>query len=246
VADPGRKRSRKDKREEGSPAWMVTYGDMTTLLLTFFIMMFTVAEIDGSELRMILAAFQGLGVMRGGNTLEVGKLAELGNSIMSLPSQEKGRSLDKARKEAVALFQPELRTKKVRIKEDERGLIISLSADSFFRPASAEIDIDRSRQVLQKAASLLRSAQMEGRTFRVEGHTDSVPTDPGGDYPTNWELSAARAINVLKYLVEFGADEKQFQVAGFADTVPLAANDTPEGRAYNRRVDIVILSPGHL
>jgi chemotaxis protein MotB len=234
------------KCKEGAPDWLLTYGDMTTLLLTFFIMMFTTAEVDGSELRMILAAFQGLGAMRGGNTLEVGKLAELGNSVMSLPSQQKGTSLDNARKEAIALFQPDLKTRKVRIKEDERGLIISLAADSFFRPASAEIDIDETRGTLRKIAGLLQSEGMEERKFRIEGHTDSVPTNPDGDYPTNWELSAARAINVLKYLDEFGVDDQQFQVAGFAETVPLAANDTPEGRAYNRRVDIVILSEGHL
>lgn len=240
------RKKREKKADEGTPDWLVTYGDMTTLLLTFFILMFTTAEIDGSELRMILAAFQGLGVMRGGNTLEVGKLAELGNSVMSLPSQEKGRSLDNARKAAISLFQPELKTQKVRVKQDERGLIISLAVDSFFRPATAEIDIDASRGVLQRVAGLLREPEMAGRSFRIEGHTDSVPTDPDGAYATNWELSAARSINVLKYLVEFGAAESRFQVAGFADTVPLTANDTPEGRAYNRRVDIVILTEGHL
>lgn len=238
---------KKEKKcDEGAPDWLLTYGDMTTLLLTFFIMMFTTAEIDGSELRMILAAFQGLGSLRGGNTLEVGKLAELGNSVMSLPSQQKGRSLSNARKLAIALFQPDLKTKKVRIQEDERGLIISLAADSFFRPASAEIDIEETRGTLQKISNLLRSEDMGSRKFRIEGHTDNIPTDPAAGYPTNWELSAARSINVLKYLVEFGVDEDQFQVAGFADTVELAPNDTPEGRAYNRRVDIVILSEGHL
>ena len=84
-------KKRERRVEEGSPQWMVTYGDMTTLLLTFFILMFTTAEIDGAELRMILAAFQGLGTFRGGNTLQVGKLAELGHTIMSLPSREAGK-----------------------------------------------------------------------------------------------------------------------------------------------------------
>ena len=87
---------------------------------------------------------------------------------------------------------------------------------------------------------------MQNTKFRIEGHTDSFPTDPTSDYPTNWELSTARATNVLHYLVEFGVNEGQFQVAGFADTVPLFTNDTPEGRAANRRVDIVILTEGHL
>ena len=238
---------KKERRvEEGSPQWMITYGDMTTLLLTFFILMFTTAEIDGAELRMILAAFQGLGSLRGGNTLQVGKLAELGHTIMSLPSREAGKALDKARRTAISQFQPELKTKKVRIKEDERGLIISLAADSFFEAASAEINIEESRQVLQKVATLMSSPDLKQRKFRIEGHTDNIPTDPGGTWETNWELSADRAVNVLHYLVDFGVEERQCQVAGFADTVPLASNDTREGRAYNRRVDIVLLTEGHL
>lgn len=229
---------------EGAPAWMTTYGDMVTLLLTFFVMMYTTAEVDGSQLKLILAAFSGLGVLEGGNTLQAGELAELGNNIMTLPSIDKGRALDKARKLAISQFQPEIKSKKVRVTEDERGLIISLAADSFFRPASAEIDIENTRETLQKVSRLLIS--LEERKFRIEGHTDAAPTDPDGPWPTNWELSAARAINTLRVLSEYGVPEKQFQVAGFADTVPLASNETPEGRAYNRRIDIVILSDGHL
>ncbi len=223
---------------------MTTYGDMVTLLLTFFVMMYTTAEVDGSQLKLILAAFSGLGVLEGGNTLQAGELAELGNNIMTLPSIDKGRALDKARKLAISQFQPEIKSKKVRVTEDERGLIISLAADSFFRPASAEIDIENTRETLQKVSRLLTS--LEDRKFRIEGHTDAAPTDPDGPWPTNWELSAARAINTLRALSDYGVPEDQFQVAGFAETVPLASNETPEGRAYNRRIDIVILSDGHL
>ena len=159
-----REKKRK-KCEEGAPDWLLTYGDMTTLLLTFFIMMFTTATLAGSALRMILAAFQGLGSLMGGNTLEVGKLAELGNTIMSLPSRQRGSALDMARKMAISLFQPELRTKKVRIKEDERGLIISLAADAFFKPASAEINIEEARSVLQRAAN-----RSEEHTSELQSH----------------------------------------------------------------------------
>ncbi|MBN2051525.1 MAG: flagellar motor protein MotB [Spirochaetales bacterium] len=229
---------------EGAPEWMTTYGDMVTLLLTFFVMMYTTAQVDGSKLKLIIAAFSGLGVLSGGNTLQAGQLAELGNNIESLPSVTKGRALDQARKRAISQFEPEIRSNKVRISEDERGLIISLAADSFFPPASAEVDIDAARETLRKASSLLIS--LPDRTFRIEGHTDNIPTDDAGPWETNWELSTARATNVLHYLVDFGVRETQFQVAGFADTVPIAANETAEGRAYNRRVDIVILTEGHL
>lgn len=237
---------RKKKPEEGSPEWLTTYSDMVTLLLTFFIMMFTAAEIDGTDLKLILAAFDGLGVLSGGNTLESGKLAELGNNIMTLPSMNRGRSLANARKRAVSEFEPEIKSKMVRVTEDERGLVISLAADSFFRPASARVDIDETRTVLQRVSALLSSEAVAGRKFRIEGHTDGSPTDPDGPWPTNWELSTARAVNVLHYLTDYGVNDRQFQAAGFADTVPIASEDTPEGRAYNRRVDIIILSDGHL
>jgi chemotaxis protein MotB len=228
----------------GAPAWMTTYGDMVTLLLTFFVLLYNTATPEEAKMKLILAAFSGLGMYSGGQTLQAGPLAELGNTIETLPSMNSGRALDQARKNAISQFQPELKTKKVRIKEDERGLIITLAADSFFDPASAKVKIEESRETLQKLSMLLKS--MEGRKFRIEGHTDSSPTDPNGPWITNWELSTARSTNVLHYLVDFGVDEEQFQVAGFADTVPLASEETEEGRAYNRRVDIIILSDGHL
>lgn len=123
-------------------------------------------------------------------------------------------------------------------------MIISLAADSFFREASAEVDIEAARELLQRIVGLLRT--LPDSNFAVEGHTDSTPTDPEGEFPSNWELSSARANNVLHYLVDLGADESKFQTRGYADTMPLASNDTRDGRAYNRRIDIVILSEGHL
>jgi chemotaxis protein MotB len=234
------------KCEEGVPEYMLTYGDMVTLLLTFFVLMFTTATVDGYEFQLILAAFQGLGNFDGGNTLQAGRLAELGNTIESLPSLQSGRALAKARQAAVSLFQPEVRTNQVRITEDERGLVISLASDAFFDVASADIRLEDTREILIKLASLLSADYLEDRYFRIEGHTDNTPTDPDGQWPSNWELGAARALNTLRILAEFGADEEQFQAASFGEYRPLVENDSPEGRAYNRRVDVIILSEGSL
>jgi chemotaxis protein MotB len=237
---------REKKCEEGAPPWLLSWGDLTTLLLTFFVVMYDTGSIDQVELNLMLSAFQGLGSRSGGNTLQAGKLAELGNTVMALPAMESGQALARAKKTALSVFNPELKARKVRITEDERGLIISLASDAYFRPASAEVNIEESRTLLQNLALLLSSGDLAGHTFRIEGHTDDRATDPNGPYPTNWELSTARSTNVLHYLVDFGVDEQRFQVAGFADTKPLASNDTEEGRAYNRRVDVVILNEGHL
>jgi chemotaxis protein MotB len=234
------------KCEEGVPEYMLTYGDMVTLLLTFFVLMFTTAEVDGYEFQLILAAFQGLGNFDGGNTLQEGRLAELGNTIESLPSMQSGRALAKARRAAVSLFEPEIRTNKIRVIEDERGLVISLASDAFFDVASAEVRIELARETLQKLAQLLKSEDLTERYFRVEGHTDSEPTDPNGDWPTNWHLGAARALNIMLTLSQYGADEEQFQIMSYGQYRPLVENSTPEGRAYNRRVDVIILSEGNL
>ncbi|HAE22763.1 MAG TPA: flagellar motor protein MotB [Spirochaetaceae bacterium] len=241
-------RAKKKQELGGLAEWIVTYGDMVTLLLCFFVALFDTTDADVIQINQMISSLNniGMGSSSGGNTLSAGKLAELGNSIGTLPSMERGRLLATAKKKAVSLFQPEIRSNKVRITSDERGLVISLASDAFFRPASANINIEETRTMLIRLAELLKSDELAGRKFRIEGHTDESPTDPAGPWFSNWELSSARALNVLHYLTDFGAPENRFQVAGFAATVPIADNGTEEGRAYNRRVDIIILDEGHL
>jgi chemotaxis protein MotB len=231
---------------EGAADWLLTYGDMVTLLLTFFVLLFTTATIDGEQLRLILAAFPGLGNYTGGNTLEAGPLAELGNTIMSLSSMEQGRALSEARREAVSIFEPEIRSNLVRITEDERGLVITLASDAFFASGSAEVNIEQTREVLQKLSQLLSADELSERTFRLEGHTDDIPVGVGGEFASNWDLASARASSVLRYLVDYGVDEEQFQLMSRGEFAPLVDNTTAEGRAYNRRVDVIILTEGTL
>ncbi|MBU0935316.1 MAG: flagellar motor protein MotB [Spirochaetes bacterium] len=240
---------KKPKQELGGIAeWIVTYGDMVTLLLCFFVALFNMNTSNTPEVSQLISSLSsvGLGSSSGGLTLSAGRLAEMGNSVNSLPSIEKGRMLATAMKKAVSLFQPEIKSNKVRITSDERGLVITLASDAFFRPASAAINIDETRSMLIRLAEFLNSSELSDRKLRIEGHTDREPTDPAGPWRSNWELSAARSINTLHYLSDFGVPEARFQVAGFSDTVPLASNDTVEGRAYNRRVDIIVLDEGHL
>ena len=236
----------KKKERKGAPSWLLTYGDMTTLLLTFFILLFTTAEIEGRELQLILSAFRGsLGMFRGGMTLSEGVLAELGQQVESLPAKERGDQLAKAIEKAVSIFQPEVKSRRVKITEDERGIVISLVADAFYESGSPELT-EEGLRIVEKLGRFLKEPEFSENIIRVEGHTDNTPISVVSPfyeyYPTNWELSATRAVKVIKILnEEYGISGKNLQAIGYGEYQPVETNDIEEGRAYNRRVEIVIM-----
>lgn len=232
--------------EKPSQAWMGTYGDMITLMLCFFVMLYNPSEIDPTQLATITQSLQmnETESPTGGMSLSSGRLSDLGNTINSLPSMERGKSLGLAKKKAVSLFTPEIKSNKITVTSDERGLVITLASDSFFAEGSADLNIDETREILLKLSEFFNSKELNDRKYRIEGHTDSTPVE-NPKFESNWELSSARAMNVLHYLSGLGVDEKRFSVAGYADTRPMHKGDTPEAKAYNRRVDIIILDEGH-
>lgn len=242
----------KKKREPGAPstAWQGTYGDMITLMLCFFVMLYDPSEVDVTQLAQMQASIAiQTDTMEnpsttGGMSLTAGRLADLGNTVNSLPSVEKGKSLGLAKKKAISLFAPEIHSAKITVSSDERGIVITLASDVFFEQGSADLNIEESRDVLLKLANFFQEKEIQNRRFRIEGHTDSSPVE-NPKYLSNWELSVARALNTLHFLSDFGVDESKFSVAGYADTRPVFSNDTKEGQAYNRRVDIIILDDAH-
>ena len=233
--------------EKPSTAWQGTYGDMITLMLCFFVMLYNPSEVDVTQLATITQSLQMQETesTSGGMSLSAGRLSDLGNNINSLPSLEKGKSLGLAKKKAVSLFAPDVKSNKITITSDERGLVITLLSDNFFEEGSADLNINETRETLLRLAEFFRSSEVSDRRFRIEGHTDNTPVAADSKFPSNWELSATRAVNVLHYLADYGVDENKFSVAGYSDTRPKFSNDTAEGRAYNRRVDIIILDEGH-
>lgn len=236
------KKAKCPKCEAGAPAYMLTYGDMVTLLMTFFVLLFSFAEVDGRTFRLVLSSFRGsLGIFTGGTSLSKGRLEEMGMTIDSLPSTQRGTALSKSYREAVSLFQPEIKHRKIKIQEDERGIIITLLNDAYFAPGSAVISQDL-QKTLVKLAKLIRPIPS---FVRIEGHTDNQPIPITGvreGYETNWELSGARSINILRFLIETeDINEKKMSAVAFGATRPLYPNDTPERRSFNRRVDVVIL-----
>lgn len=235
--------NKKCECEEGAPLYMLTYGDMVTLLLTFFVMLFTTAKIQGREFRLILSAFRGsLGLFEGGQTLSKGRLEQMGMNLESLPSTQKGKNLAKAVKVATEIFKPEIKSRKVRITQDERGLVISLIGEDHFPPGSARLT-DTTREVLRKVAKLLRYIPAP---IRIEGHADETPvaSGPAGErYETNWELASQRAVNTLRFLQESeDVEPEKMSAVSYGKYRPLDTSETPEGRALNRRVEIVVLT----
>ncbi len=232
---------------------MTTYGDMVTLLLCLFVMIFATGKATPQEIQLILSAFNNsMGFFTGGQTLSAGRLEEMGMNLESLPSMTRGRSLARAKQEAVSVFQPEIRARKVRISEDERGLVISLISADYFQPGSALLTA-AAEEVLQKAAMVCKNLE---RYVRVEGYSSAGEDEslrgqnrPGArderSYQNSWDLAGARAINATSYLAAQGVPPDWLQAASFGSYRPLADEGdagTPEGAAHNRRIDIVILT----
>ena len=241
-------KKRKKSEVKGPPAWMVTMGDMNNLLMCFFIvMMGDISVTTGEEFQMTITSFRGgLGIMEGGRSMSKGKLAELGHNITTLPSSTQGRAMGKALHKATEAFKPEIQSKYVRVQEDERGLIITLASDFFFDPGSARLK-EEMRPVLGKIATILKDID---NFVRVEGHTDNSPitkTQIREGFRSNWDLSSARSLSILQYLTEEEEiNPKTMSSVAFGEFRPIDDNNTPEGRAYNRRVDIVILKQHYL
>jgi chemotaxis protein MotB len=236
-------KKRKKSEVKGPPAWMVTMGDMNNLLMCFFIILMgeeTVVSAD--DFRLAVSSFRGnIGMMDGGSSLSKGSLADMGQTMMTLPSVDKGKALGKRVSKAADILKPEIAAKAVRISEDERGLIISLASDLFFDSGSAKLKPEM-RPILTKVSNIVRNFP---NFVRIEGHTDSnviKQTQLREGYRTNWELSASRSLAVLLYMTnEESVNPKQLSSVAFGEFRPIDKNDTPEGRAYNRRVDVVIL-----
>lgn len=229
--------------------YMLTYGDMVTLLLCFFILLYTTAKNDARHMQIILSAFQTTtGIFGGGQTMTKGPMEEMGMNIESLPSQTVGKSLSKSKQNATQIFKPEVEAGKVRVSEDERGLVISLVGADYFYPGSAMLT-PSIKDTLAKAAGLIKGLE---RFVRVEGHSDrdsiNPIMNPGREerlYINSWDLAASRAVNATVFMIQAEDIEPSwFQSVSFGSYRPLIVENegTPEAKAFNRRIDIVILT----
>ena len=204
--------------------WLISYADLVTLLFSLFVVLYAAADHDRARAVAEALALQLNGVSP--NTTDGGRGV--------LPG---GRSLDQARTaiDRAIAANTKLRTY-ARVTNTDRGLVVSLAEAGFFAPGEAAVREDAAA-MLDALADTLRDDRAR---LRVEGHTDSTPISTSR-YPSNWELSSARAAAVLARLTARGIASSRLSLAGYAGERPVADNSTAEGRALNRRVDLVIL-----
>ncbi len=265
------RRKKKHAEHENHERWLVSYADFITLLFAFFVVMFASSHADKGRAAKVSdsvkeALEQGalpalVASVLGGTVGDTGQ----GNAQMKGPggaqiarhdgeregleeSERPARPGDRAGGMIAELrpafeylageLQEEIERGLMTVSLEPRGLVIGFREAAFFPTGEATISPDRMDAIAKVAAVIRRLPN----PVRMEGHTDSVPIH-NEKYASNWELSAARAIAMLKLFADrFGVPKERMSIAAYADNAPVASNETEEGRARNRRVDIILLS----
>jgi chemotaxis protein MotB len=231
--------------------WLVSYADFITLLFAFFVVLYASAEMDKQKAVRLSAAIQGgfqqLGAFANDQAGSSGD--ERKQSIGTPPVSSLGGShprsgpggvvdADTLQRELEAVLGAEIREHEIDMRVTPEGLVLSLREVGFFDSGRAEM-VPTALPKLGKIASILNS---HGFDIRVEGHTDDVPIH-NSEFKSNWELSTARATQVVTLLVEsYDLDPLRVSAAGYGPYRPVASNDSAQGRKVNRRVDLVITS----
>jgi chemotaxis protein MotB len=249
-------RKKKPPAHENHERWLVSYADFITLLFAFFVVMYASSQADKGRAKAVSEAVE--------KALEDSKLPTIA-AILGGTVDDKGKGNDEMKGPAVKLKSPdkqpppqkklddlmpplkvltlnlknEIEKGKLQISLEPRGLVISLKEAAFFDSGDDAIRTS-SYPIIAKLATVICKLN---NPLRLEGHTDSVPINTAR-FHSNWELSAARSIAMLELLsTKFSVDRQRMAIVGYADTTPVDTNDTEEGRARNRRVDIVLVSP---
>jgi chemotaxis protein MotB len=258
--------SRKKKAAEhpNHERWLVSYADFITLLFAFFVVLFSSSQVDKRKVGKIAAAiqeaFQQMGIFQTANSrvpmvtadplpaeniqlIENGKgmsdrgqMASPFEKMLGSPNSQK--DLGALRKQLTGALAPEIERHEVVLKANREGLVISLQEIGFFDSGSAELR-PGSEAAVQRIAQVVGA---EPNNVRIEGHTDNVPIH-NSHFASNWELSTARATEMIRlFITHYNFPATRLSAAGYAEYHPVASNATVDGRAQNRRVDIVVLA----
>ncbi len=254
-----RRKKKREEEHENNERWLVSYADFITLLFAFFVTMYSVSRVDGKKMGSAVESLQrALGSVIAVQTTQqepgVFHVNRTPSMVNITPIQgAKGRvygekeNFEKLAKEIKKEVDALPRAKaentapnpnQITFLLEKRGMVIRVSEHLFFKSGDASI-LPEFSPILD---ILGRTLEQVPNHIRIEGHTDSIPINTPR-FPSNWELSTARATNVLRYLLtHFHFSPENLSATGYAEFHPVDSNDTSEGRFQNRRVDLVILN----
>ena len=237
---------RKKSEDHVDESWLIPYADILTLLLALFIVLFAASEINAQKFKEISDSFNS--ELQGGkNILDHEAAVETVVPVDLVKSEEVSQpeftieedleQLREIREKIEGYIEENGLSPRLQTELTKKGLVMKITEGILFPPGGASIS-EASRQTVREISNLLVTEYP--REILIEGHTDNVPSNPA-EFSSNWELSSARAINLMKVLLENEAlQPNYFSATGYSEYRPVATNDTAKGRAENRRVEVLI------
>ncbi len=241
-------RRRKRAEHDNHDRWLISYADFVTLLFAFFVVMYSISSVNEGKYKTFSDSLS-IAFARQPDSAPTTVVPNQQEQMLKvLVDKRTARSVEQQRKVQEQMKEvhdslrqamaPLIAQGQVGIYQTKRGVVVDISASTLFKEGEENLQVG-AQATLQQVALVLGK---ENQPVEVEGHTDDIPIK-NAQFPSNWELSAGRASNVVRMLVMYGVPEKRLAAVGMAANHPVVANDTAEHRAKNRRVSITILSP---
>jgi len=242
--------ARRNRRQEvdNHERWLISYADFITLLFAFFVVMYAISSVNENKYKVFSAslttAFGGEGAAKSDTITPLNEQDQL---LKSLVDRRNSRVIERQRKQQEYLrnvvknlnqiMAPLVTSGQVAVSQTSRGVVLEINASALFNQGDAALRGEAIKTLVEVARMLGQGDQ----AIEVEGYTDDVPIS-NPRFPSNWELSSARASSVVRLFIEQGVEAGRLTAVGSAANHPVSPNDTAEGRARNRRVTVTILS----
>lgn len=231
----------KQQEEENTESWLLPYSDLMTLLLAVFIVLFAVSKVDVEKAAQMSEKFRDSMLNESaaqGKEKETKNAGEITDEeLRDYLEQEELEDLERIKEEIDKELEEQGIGTSVTTTIEKRGLVISFNNAVLFESGSAAVKSENIGALLAVAKTIATLDSF----IRVEGHTDNIPIH-SGVYPSNWELSSARAATVVRIFVSQNIPSNKIVAVGYGENRPVADNTTTNGRAKNRRIDIIVLS----
>ncbi len=240
--------SRRAERDHSEQRWLVSYSDFITLLFAFFVVMYAISAVNETKYARFHSAINSAfkeNIRQGSSGVLV---IEQDSVLKSLIDERNLQFIELQRRQQESIramlhqlgsvLAPLVKQGMVRVLQTGRGIVIDLNAKVLFQEGDAELQAN-ARPTLDEVARVLNTNRL---AVEVKGHTDNIPIRTAL-YPSNWELSTARASRVVRFFIDDGVASQRLTAAGDAENDPIVPNDSPEDRARNRRVTVTVLTP---